>query len=95
MRMRAMAQDAITTERDTDGIPTSSYDREEALNGMLHNRLSDIDGALERIDAGTYGVCSSCSGDIPPRRLEVLPFATLCVGCKAVADKQGARRAYR
>ncbi len=87
-RMQSMAEGALDLEIDIDGVPPSSYNRDEALNVMLSNRLDDIDGALERIVAGRYGTCSSCSSDIPPRRLEALPFATLCVSCQSVADKR-------
>jgi DnaK suppressor protein len=92
-RMQSMAEGALDLEIDIDGVPPSSYNRDEALNIMLSNRLAEIDGALERLTAGSYGVCSSCSGTIPPRRLEALPFATLCVSCQSVADKRVKRYA--
>lgn len=92
-RMQSMAEGALDLEIETDGVPPSSYNRDEALNVMLSSRLADIDGALERLAAGRYGICSSCSGTIPPRRLEALPFATLCVGCQSVADKRVKRYA--
>jgi RNA polymerase-binding transcription factor DksA len=92
-RMQSMAEGALNLEIETDGVPPSSYNRDEALNIMLSGRLAEIDGALERIADGTYGVCGSCSGTIPPRRLEALPFATLCVQCQSVADKRVRRYA--
>jgi DnaK suppressor protein len=92
-RMQSMAEGALDLEIDIDGVPPSSYNRDEALNVMLSNRLGEIDGALERIASGNYGVCSTCSGTIPPRRLEALPFATLCVSCQSVADKRVKRYA--
>lgn len=90
-RMRAIADDALHFELETDGIPASGHESEQALIRMLENRLHDIERALERIDGGSYGVCAGCSKDIPPRRLEALPFATLCVSCQSVADKRLAR----
>lgn len=92
-RMQSMAEGALDLEIETDGVPPSSYNRDEALNVMLSNRLAEIDGALERIAAGRYGICSTCSGAIPPRRLEALPFATLCVSCQSMADKRVKRYA--
>ena len=44
--------------------------------------LAEIDVALGRIDAGTYGTCVSCGGDIAPGRLEAYPWASLCIDCK-------------
>ena len=91
-RMDAITQDALHFELETDGIPASGHESEQALIRMLESRLGDIDRALERIEDGSYGVCAGCSNDIPPRRLEALPFATLCVSCQSVADKRLARR---
>jgi DnaK suppressor protein len=92
-RMDAITQDALHFELETDGIPASGHESEQALIRMLESRLADIDRALERIDDGSYGVCAGCSNEIPPRRLDALPFATLCVSCQSVADKRLARRA--
>jgi RNA polymerase-binding transcription factor DksA len=51
------------------------------------NVLREIDRALERLDAGTYGTCAACGNAIEPDRLEYLPWATLCA-----ADARGSRR---
>lgn len=40
-----------------------------------------IKGALERVDAGTYGTCLSCKQPIDPRRLDAAPDSPLCVAC--------------
>jgi DnaK suppressor protein len=89
-RMAAIERDARAIDFDTDGVPGSDYGREQALTRVLDSRLNDIDGALARIDLGTYGSCATCGCDIPPRRLEALPFATLCVPCQGAADKRRA-----
>lgn len=41
--------------------------------------LVEIDAALARIDAGTYGLCERCGEPIDADRLEALPWATLCL----------------
>jgi DnaK suppressor protein len=94
-RIQAITHDALTFELESDGIPPSGHEGEQALIRMLNNRLADIDGALSRVDDGTYGICAECSTEIPPRRLEALPFATLCVSCQSVADKRLRRMAVR
>ena len=38
--------------------------------------------AIDRIDAGCYGLCLGCGDDIPARRLNTIPWAALCVGCQ-------------
>jgi DnaK suppressor protein len=48
---------------------------------VLLGRIDEIDAALDRIAAGTYGRCVSCGDPIPPERLEVRPHAVSCVGC--------------
>lgn len=47
----------------------------------LLNRIEEIDAALARIAAGTYGKCAHCGADIPRERLEFRPHALCCVGC--------------
>lgn len=90
-RMEALTHDALTFELESDGIPASGHEADQGLLRMLGSRLTDIDNALERIADGSYGMCANCSSAIPPRRLEALPFATLCVSCQSVADKKLAR----
>jgi len=53
-----------------------------ALVERLREQLRDVNHALERIDAGTYGVCERCGNPIGAERLEALPYSTLCVSCK-------------
>lgn len=40
-----------------------------------------IKAAVGRLDAGSYGECVNCGGKINPKRLEALPYATLCMEC--------------
>ena len=44
-------------------------------------RLSQIRLALERIDAGDYGCCTRCEGEISDARLNVRPEAPTCISC--------------
>jgi DnaK suppressor protein len=94
-RMESLARDALDLELESDGVPPSGYEREQALGDMLNVRLQQIDDALQRVDLGQYGVCTGCAQPIPPRRLEVLPFATLCVSCQSAEDKRAKRRAVQ
>jgi DnaK suppressor protein len=50
-------------------------DRERTL-------LLKIEGALSKIENGSYGVCDTCEEDIEPKRLEARPVATMCISCK-------------
>src|SRR4051812_46228766 len=49
----------------------------------LKDTIAEIDAALARIDAGTYGTCARCGTAIPEERLELRPFTATCVGCSA------------
>jgi RNA polymerase-binding transcription factor DksA len=47
----------------------------------LQATIGEIDAALARIDAGTYGTCVHCGTAIPVERLQMRPFAGACVTC--------------
>jgi len=57
-------------------------DMDFALLQMRADTLARIDGALLRLEAGTYGVCLACGGEIPAPRLRALPFAACCQACQ-------------
>ncbi len=65
------------TERENDEVLQS-------LGNTAQQELAMINTALKRIEAGEYFNCSVCGEDIPPARLELLPFSSQCVNC---ADK--------
>lgn len=49
----------------------------------LRIQLTDVDAAVEKLDAGTYGVCQSCGKDIGAARMEGRPTSRYCVDCKS------------
>ena len=58
-------------------------ERDLALSAQALAAVEEIDRALEKIEAGTYGVCEKCGENIPKERLKALPYASLCVRCKS------------
>jgi DnaK suppressor protein len=56
--------------------------RDLALRDHSRQHLAVIDAALARLDAGTYGICTSCGEAVAPERLEALPWAALCIACQ-------------
>jgi len=52
-----------------------------ALDGEARVTVQKIDAALLRIKEGTYGTCGGCGKPIDKKRLEAVPYATLCIGC--------------
>jgi DnaK suppressor protein len=71
-------------------IATYTYDREldSTLEGAEGEHLTHIDAALKRIEDGTYGTCENCDRAISPERLEAMPWATLCIDCKRLAERR-------
>jgi DnaK suppressor protein len=67
---------------------TETYMREldEGLEENADHLLGEIDAALERVTAGTYGLCSSCGKPIGVERLEAVPYATLCIDDKRALE---------
>ena len=55
--------------------------------------LKKIDDTLDRMKAGTYGICDQCGEDIPYKRLKARPVTTLCIACKTAQEEaEQARR---
>ncbi len=73
---------------DIDGSDEETDESEEfgnqlGVQRLLEEQRNDIDAALERIAAGTYGICASCKKPIEREVLEVDPESALCRSCKA------------
>jgi DnaK suppressor protein len=68
---------------------TSAYTKEFAYSLSESDRkvLLLIDQALERLEAGTYGVCVHCSSPCQEKRLEAVPWARHCLDCQELQDK--------
>ncbi len=75
---------------DMDDLGGDANDEETSFKilEIESAELHQIENALERIAAGTYGSCEECSGVINPDRLEALPFATLCISCQREKEKE-------
>lgn len=70
----------VDDEHDPEGT-TLAYERQQAA-AFAAEAAAERDrllAALERVAAGTYGVCEVCGRHIPDGRLEVRPAATRCV----------------
>ena len=53
----------------------------ESLEVHHKAEIQQIHAALNRIEAGSYGICDNCGADIAPARLDALPDATRCIKC--------------
>src|ERR1700734_3378695 len=82
-----MAAEAGDDEADAS---SKLFEREHelALNNNTRELLEQTEHALDRIEAGTYGVCESCGKPIGKARLQAFPRATLCVACKQRQERR-------
>ncbi len=80
-------RDAGDDEADA-GTKASEREHELALSQNAQDLLDQGERALDRIDAGTYGVCESCGQPIGKARLLAFPRATLCVACKQRQERR-------
>jgi len=60
---------------------TAERGEAEALAESLKETLSDVERALSKLDAGTYGACELCGKEIGEARLEAIPAARRCITC--------------
>jgi RNA polymerase-binding transcription factor DksA len=72
---------------------TDNFDREFALSLVSNEQdaLYEIEEAMKRLEAGTYGVCEMCDKIIRKERLEAVPFTRMCVQCQSVHEKDRRR----
>jgi DnaK suppressor protein len=74
---------------DADSVFEAERNRAVANNAQI--LLAQVQAALDRLDNGTYGKCVICGKDINPKRLEALPWATLCLEDQARNEANLAR----
>jgi len=69
---------------------SDSMDREQSFMfaSLDGNILAQLNDALDRIEEGTYGTCTMCGSEINKERLEAIPYARLCLECKASEENQ-------
>jgi RNA polymerase-binding protein DksA len=68
---------------------TATLDREidYSLEENSEHVLRAIDAALQRIEDGTFGICTSCGQPISEERLEAIPYATQCIDCRRKGER--------
>jgi len=82
-----VSEGAGDDQADT-GAKTYAREHEMALTHNFRDLLIQNERAIERMDAGTYGICESCGKPIGKARLQAFPRATLCVPCKTREERR-------
>ena len=68
--------DSAEQAAELSNVPVVSALETEAMQ-----ELTDIENALHRLDAGTYGICVSCGEEVGDERLNVRPASAECLDC--------------
>jgi len=86
-------RDGLAIEKSADQMDEIqyAYERDLAIRSVDRgsNLLRDVRAALQRIDAGGFGICIDCESPISPKRLEAVPWASRCIQCQEAADENG------
>jgi RNA polymerase-binding transcription factor DksA len=93
--LRGLEQEACSKGTEASGdlsalpshaadLASDTYEQDFSL-GLLETKsveIREVEEALERIEAGTFGLCEGCRESIPAARLQAIPYARLCLECK-------------
>ncbi|AZM93018.1 TraR/DksA family transcriptional regulator [Streptomyces sp. W1SF4] len=85
--MRDSGDGAGDDQADT-GTKNITRESELALAANATSMLEQTERALERLEAGTYGLCENCGRPIGKARMQAFPRATLCVDCKQKQERR-------
>jgi DnaK suppressor protein len=66
---------------------SSEQELTSTLLAQSRHHLHQVEAALRRLDAGTYGLCERCGQAIRPERLSALPYATTCLPCQTQQEQ--------
>lgn len=96
VRTVAVTGEELASLEDQPGDPLEDVpvldvaDTLSRLEGRERRQLDEVNAALGRLEAGTYGVCEQCSRPIPLARLRAMPSARYCVECQAIEERRRA-----
>jgi RNA polymerase-binding protein DksA len=91
-RIEALSKDIHHTEQAVEkdfaeqATQSENDDVLNALDDEARATVQQIDSALLRIQNGNFGYCEACGTEINENRLQIIPYAALCIAC---AEKAG------
>lgn len=80
----AASGDLSTMPLHMADVGSDAFEQDVTL-GRLESEsreLEEIEAALKRIEAATYGLCENCQKPIPKGRLKAIPYTRLCISCQ-------------
>jgi RNA polymerase-binding protein DksA len=81
-------EEMATLEGHQPGAPIEDAGRDQVLavlsrlEGLERHALEEIFTAYAKLDAGTFGTCEGCGGELPLSRLRAMPAARCCLSCQ-------------
>jgi DnaK suppressor protein len=85
-------REALAIETSPDELDRIQHagERDWAMSNLQRNsdQLREVQDALRRIDAGTFGICQGCEEDLNPKRLAAVPWAASCINCQEAAERE-------
>jgi DnaK suppressor protein len=91
---RSTRRSDLVAERCNDPFDEmqSRYDLDLTVSTLnVHYSMKKaVETALNLLESGEYGICQDCGEDINPKRLDAIPWTTLCVKCQENRDLQAA-----
>ncbi|MFM6997209.1 MAG: TraR/DksA C4-type zinc finger protein [Limnohabitans sp.] len=85
-RADAAAEQLAAEREESHAQAITERDTAFALDAHETAELAALDAALERLNAGQYGLCTDCGVDIAPERLQAWPAALRCIACQTRAE---------
>lgn len=76
-------------ETDDDAVVEEMNRSEIDAVQRTSEALAEVQAALARLAAGTYGLCEACGAEIAPARLHAAPAARLCIDCAREQESHG------
>ena len=69
-------------------MDSRNRNRDTLLINHVKHQLEDVNQALDRLESGAYGICTSCGENIQAARLEIMPSAVFCIECQRNHDQK-------
>ena len=82
------ARGQFVGDEGDSGLAASQREQAITLLASVRARREQVERALHRVEAGTYGICETCDDRIAPERLEVYPAGTECIACRRARERR-------
>ncbi len=64
------------------GSETNYMEHTAMMMETEREKIRKLNDAMRRLHEGNFGFCEMCGENIPDARLQIIPYATLCIECK-------------